>query len=389
MKKAFCILGAIILGCSIPCQAKNFWNTGFGRFLKGVAQQACVAGTNHLVDNYVPEESRQQMREINNAIYEEIGFSSENVRKGNEWSDASNKFDRQNIAKDAVFDLTGSLLGQEEVVEKMRQITEAQLTYLSKSSQAVSDEERQQALSERNQAYFNIGYDTYHEAKAKRSKYLAQKLKVSQKLQQNGYDPSLAEEVASSIIAIQKSNISVEEKNYLLKQYGYLDQEEVLLVVDEVVSKSESEIEEEFRRQEEAERLAEQIRLEEERKKAEELKRKAIKSIESAKLEEYVFDSVDLTIAQCADLDSIAEVLVKYPELRLTIIGHTCKIGYKNINNKKGLKRAESAKTYLVSKGIEEERVVCESKGELEPIADNKTKEGRKQNRRIEFFISE
>ena len=115
----------------------------------------------------------------------------------------------------------------------------------------------------------------------------------------------------------------------------------------------------------------------------------AIESIESAKLEVYVFDSADLTNAQCVQLDSVADVLHKYPELRLTIIGHTCKIGYKNINNKKGLKRAESAKTYLISKEIEEERIVCESKGELEPIADNNTKEGRKQNRRIEFFISE
>lgn len=389
MRKSVCILFAIVMGITIPCQAKGFWDTGFGRFLRGAAEQLCVAGTNHLVDNYVPEESRRQLKEINNAIYNEFGFSSENVRKGNQWTEASNEFDRQNIVKDAVFDLAGSLLGQEEVVEKMRQVTEAQLTYLSKRTQAVSEEEKQQALSERNQAYFNIGYDTYHEAKAKRTRYLAQKLKVSQKLQQNGYDPSLAEEVASSIIAIQKSDIPQDEKISLLKQYGYLDHEEVQMAVDDVVNRLEIEIEEEFRKQEELARLEEEKRLEEERIKAAELRSKAIAIVESTKIKEYVFDSVELSSAQCEELDSIAIVLNQYPELKLTVIGHTCKIGYKNINYKKGLKRAESAMMYLVSKGVAKERILCESKGELQPIANNNTKEGRKENRRIEFFISE
>jgi OOP family OmpA-OmpF porin len=50
-------------------------------------------------------------------------------------------------------------------------------------------------------------------------------------------------------------------------------------------------------------------------------------------------------------------------------------------------RRAKSVKEYLVDKGVEEERLIAEGKGETMPIADNKTKEGRAENRRVEFHI--
>ena len=49
--------------------------------------------------------------------------------------------------------------------------------------------------------------------------------------------------------------------------------------------------------------------------------------------------------------------------------------------------RAESVKAYLVSKGVEKNRVYTEGKGEKSPVADNKTKEGKAKNRRVEIEV--
>ena len=68
-------------------------------------------------------------------------------------------------------------------------------------------------------------------------------------------------------------------------------------------------------------------------------------------------------------------------------IGHTDSIGTDEYNQKLSVRRAESVKAYLVSKGIEANRVYTEGKGEKQPVADNKTKEGRAKNRRVEIEV--
>jgi OmpA-OmpF porin, OOP family len=66
-------------------------------------------------------------------------------------------------------------------------------------------------------------------------------------------------------------------------------------------------------------------------------------------------------------------------------IGHADSIGSDAYNMKLSLRRADSVKAYLVSKGIAASRIYTEGKGERQPIADNKTKEGRAKNRRVEI----
>jgi len=68
-------------------------------------------------------------------------------------------------------------------------------------------------------------------------------------------------------------------------------------------------------------------------------------------------------------------------------IGHTDSIGTDEYNQKLSVRRAESVKAYLVSKGIEANRVYTEGKGEKQPVADNKTREGRAKNRRVELEV--
>jgi OOP family OmpA-OmpF porin len=68
-------------------------------------------------------------------------------------------------------------------------------------------------------------------------------------------------------------------------------------------------------------------------------------------------------------------------------IGHTDSIGSNAYNQKLSLRRASAVKAYLVSKGIEANRIYTEGKGETQPVADNRTKEGRAKNRRVEIEV--
>ncbi|MDR1181091.1 MAG: OmpA family protein [Bacteroidales bacterium] len=121
--------------------------------------------------------------------------------------------------------------------------------------------------------------------------------------------------------------------------------------------------------------------------KAVEERKKAIQRIETAKINNYAFDETTLSDNQKSILDDVVLILNKYSDVIVLIIGHTCEIGGENINFKKGLKRAEIGKEYLVRKGISADRISVDSKGETQPLVTNTSSDNRKQNRRIEFVI--
>ena len=68
-------------------------------------------------------------------------------------------------------------------------------------------------------------------------------------------------------------------------------------------------------------------------------------------------------------------------------VGHTDSIGTDAYNQALSMRRSEDVKAYLVSNGIEKNRVYTEGKGEKQPVADNKTREGRAKNRRVEIEV--
>ncbi len=68
-------------------------------------------------------------------------------------------------------------------------------------------------------------------------------------------------------------------------------------------------------------------------------------------------------------------------------VGHTDSVGGDAANQKLSVARAEAVKAFLTSKGIEKNRVYTEGKGEKQPVADNKTSEGRAKNRRVEVEV--
>jgi OmpA-OmpF porin, OOP family len=86
-------------------------------------------------------------------------------------------------------------------------------------------------------------------------------------------------------------------------------------------------------------------------------------------------------------MKEIADVLKKFPEVKVMIVGHTDSDGQDAANLSLSQKRAAAVKESLVKEyGIEEGRIQTDGKGEKEPVGDNKTREGKAQNRRVEFI---
>ena len=101
----------------------------------------------------------------------------------------------------------------------------------------------------------------------------------------------------------------------------------------------------------------------------------------------FDFDKSVLKPEAKAKLD---DLVAKTKAVALEVIiavGHTDAVGADAYNQKLSVARSEAVKAYLVSKGIEKNRVYTEGKGEKQPVADNKTTEGRAKNRRVEIEV--
>jgi outer membrane protein OmpA-like peptidoglycan-associated protein len=88
------------------------------------------------------------------------------------------------------------------------------------------------------------------------------------------------------------------------------------------------------------------------------------------------------------DLSEFANVLKQYPETEITVEGHTDSKGKKKYNKKLSLQRAESVITFLSAQGVDRARMTPQGYGDEKPVADNKTQDGRKANRRVEIQIN-
>ena len=102
----------------------------------------------------------------------------------------------------------------------------------------------------------------------------------------------------------------------------------------------------------------------------------------------FDFDKAILKSEAKVKLDDMASKL-KGIDLEVVIaVGHTDSVGSDEYNQKLSIKRAEAVKAYLVGNGgIPNNRVYTEGKGEKQPVADNKSSDGRAQNRRVEIEV--
>jgi outer membrane protein OmpA-like peptidoglycan-associated protein len=98
--------------------------------------------------------------------------------------------------------------------------------------------------------------------------------------------------------------------------------------------------------------------------------------------------SAELKTSSFVQLDYLVLILNRYNATNLQIGGHTDNVGGDKDNISLSQQRAESVKTYLISKGIPEARLTALGFGDGKPIADNKTASGRAKNRRVELITS-
>jgi outer membrane protein OmpA-like peptidoglycan-associated protein len=103
---------------------------------------------------------------------------------------------------------------------------------------------------------------------------------------------------------------------------------------------------------------------------------------------DFEFNSAQLTGPARQTLDDVAAALVAQPELNVEIQGHTDSIGSAAYNLKLSQKRADSVKAYLISKSVNGSNLKTHGFGKTKPIASNDSDEGRTQNRRVEFEVT-
>jgi OOP family OmpA-OmpF porin len=101
----------------------------------------------------------------------------------------------------------------------------------------------------------------------------------------------------------------------------------------------------------------------------------------------FDFDKAVLKPEAKAKLDDLVGKTAAVALEVIIAVGHTDSVGADGYNQKLSVDRSEAVKSYLVGKGIEKNRVYTEGKGEKQPVADNKTAEGRAKNRRVEIEV--
>lgn len=114
-----------------------------------------------------------------------------------------------------------------------------------------------------------------------------------------------------------------------------------------------------------------------------------IKKGQKLTLNNLFFDSGKSTLKKesFSELNRLADIMKKNPEMKIEISGHTDSDGDASKNKVLSQDRAKAVLQYLISKGVNKSNMTSIGYGESQPVADNNTDEGKKQNRRVEMKI--
>ncbi len=102
----------------------------------------------------------------------------------------------------------------------------------------------------------------------------------------------------------------------------------------------------------------------------------------------FAFNSSDLGGSAQTNLNKLVDVLNRYPDTNIAVIGHTDSKGTDAYNQSLSERRANAVINYLRSRNVASSRLSAKGMGESDPIASNDTDDGRAQNRRVEFVIT-
>lgn len=348
---------------------------------EGMAQAAGAAYFEQTAERY--GYSREDASSMTTFLADGIFGNTENANKGIAYVTANDKYLQQQIIANEVFDMTGTLTGEQQLMNTFKSMTSAQLSYKSETSNATTDAERQAAFDKRSKNWANVTFDAYTASQEKKAHYLAERSSLAKALREQGYTNDQAVEIAGSMLAVQRSNyMTYEEKQEYLSAFLPNEPAETILATIQDID-SGNYVEQPVASPDD---IAEQ-QAAEAQAKAKVEKENAIYSVTSALLNSYHFDSTELNDEQKETLDMIAVVLSQYSDLTIEIKGHTCDIGSNSVNERVGLRRAETAKSYLIEKGIAAERIITSTGGEKEPVVENSSSDNRKLNRRLTFVI--
>lgn len=101
----------------------------------------------------------------------------------------------------------------------------------------------------------------------------------------------------------------------------------------------------------------------------------------------FDFDRAEIRAEGRAKLQELVAQLKRYNVEVVIVVGHTDSVGTDAYNMKLGDRRAQAVKNFLVAQGMQNSRIYTESKGEKQPVADNRTRDGRAKNRRVEIEV--
>ena len=106
-------------------------------------------------------------------------------------------------------------------------------------------------------------------------------------------------------------------------------------------------------------------------------------------LSEFLFEvnSYKLKAEHFTELNQLSQYLLAHPALKISVTGHTDNTGEERNNVTLSARRAETVAEYLVSKGVNYNRVTFKGLGSAQPIMSNQTTTGRSKNRRVEILI--
>ena len=100
---------------------------------------------------------------------------------------------------------------------------------------------------------------------------------------------------------------------------------------------------------------------------------------------QFELDRAELLPGAGVILAPAVDYLREFPEVSVTVAGHTCWLGTEAHNQTLSENRAHAVMDFIIAQGIEADRLVIEAYGESQPIATNQTDEGRQRNRRVEI----
>ena len=219
-----------------------------------------------------------------------------------------------------------------------------------------------------------------------------------------------------TMIAVAAAGVATARKDVEIAEREYKEQLELSLKstrgrlgkTEKSLDKTQSELERQERELREKKKTLETKEVELSKEKAaradvEERLKAAMKSLEEiAKVKEdargtiitlsgaVLFktnESELLPIAQ-SSLRKVAEALNQYDEGRkIVVAGHTDSVGSDTVNQRLSQSRADSVRLFLVQSGVNADRIRAVGKGESEPIAENKSPDGRANNRRVEIIV--